>query len=145
MRPILNTYKHWWFIAALLVIGSCIYILFRQNVLIIEILFGVKEGILCHLDLNHPLLYFIVYCLPDGLWYFALLHTNKLIVLLFDIQNKSWTRTINLMVLSAPFVLEIGQLTGHFIGTFDIWDILTYSIILFIYFLWENSVMEYKY
>ena len=147
MRSIfINTFRQWGLIAASLVIGFAIYILFRQNVLFIEFLFGVKKGIFSHLDLSHPLPYFIVYCLPDGLWYLALLHTNNLIGNLEHSHDDKCKLTINIMAISAPFILEIGQATGFLAGTFDIYDILTYLFILIIYYLWtrRNSAVECK-
>lgn len=138
---IINTFRQWGLIAASLVIGFGIYILFRQNVLFIEFLFGVKKGILSHLDLSHPLPYFIVYCLPDGLWYLALLHTNNLIGNLQHSQNDRCKLIINIMAMSAPFILEIGQMIGFLAGTFDICDVLTYLFILIIYSLWARRCL----
>lgn len=142
----INIFRQWGLIAASLVIGFGIYILFRQNVLFIEFLFGVKKGILSHLDLSHPLPYFIVYCLPDGLWYLALLHTNNLIGNLQHSHNDRCKLIINIMAMSAPFILEIGQAIGFLAGTFDICDVLTYLFILIIYSLWarRNLAMQCK-
>ncbi len=105
-----------------------------------------KEGIFSQMDFSHPLPHFIVYCLPDGLWYLALLHANCLINNGFLNQRDKCSLTINIIVMSTPFLLEMGQASGHLGGTFDICDILTYLLTLIIYVLWSkgNSAMDCK-
>ena len=143
---IVNIFWRLALIITLLIIGLCIYILFRQNVLFIEFLFGVKDGVFCHADLISPLPYFIVYCLPDGLWYLALLLTNDLIGNLLHSQNDRFSLIIDTLTMSAPFLMEIGQATGYLTGTFDICDIMTYLFTLITYTLWirKKSVVECK-
>lgn len=133
------SFRQWGLTAASLVIGACIYLLFRQDTLFVEYLFGIKEGIFSHLDLSHPLSYFLVYCLPDGLWYLALLHTNNLISHTPYSHHDRCSSVINIMVMSAPFILEIGQATGHLAGTFDICDLLTYLFTLIAYSIWARK------
>lgn len=135
----LNTYWQWGLIAASLIIGLSIYILFRQNILFVEFLFGMEQGMFCHIDKNAPLLYFIVFCLPDGLWYLALLHTNKLINNLLKTPNDRFAVSIDTVTISAPFILEIGQATGYLAGTFDICDVMTYLFTLITYSIWTRK------
>lgn len=138
-KSLIKTLGQWGLTVGSLIIGTCIYFLFRQDVLFIEFLFDVKEGAFSQLNTSSPLVYFLVYCLPDGLWYLALLHTNHLIGNQPHSRNDRCTLAINTMVILAPFILEIGQATGHLAGTFDICDLITYLFTLISYSLWSRK------
>ena len=138
--------RKWWLVAVSLIIGFCIYLLFRQNVYFIELLFGIHDGVCSHWDLSHPLVYLTIYCLPDGLWYLALLNTNDQIGKLLLKGRNTCTESLNLVVIGTPFLLEAGQGTGCLAGTFDVCDILTYVFILIMYYSWikKKLVLAYK-
>lgn len=131
----LSVLKQWVLIGSYLFIGLCIYVLFRQNVYFLEVLFGMTKGYLCQLDFSHPLPYLLVYCVPDGLWYLAILSTNDIINSTLCAQNDKYTVMLNIIVQSVPFLLEIGQAMGWCAGTFDVYDIITYLITLITYSL----------
>ena len=128
--------KKWWLVAVSLIIGVSIYFIFRQKVYFIEFIFGRQYCFYSHYDSHHPLFYFIVYCLPDGLWYLALLNTNDLIAKRWSTRVTKSAAILDLLVVFIPFLLEIGQSIGYIVGTFDFWDLLTYGFILILYYLW---------
>ena len=74
--------------------------------------------------------YWLVYCLPDGLWYLALLLVQQQMVYAKSVVS----RAIFAAAIALPFVLEGLQAARLIPGTFDYMDILTYllTLILFI-------------
>ena len=113
-----------------LLIGVFIYAFFRSDILFIEKLHIVSSPINT-LDTSNPIVYWIVYCLPDGLWYLALLIVQYLLF----IQESLISRICAVVAILLPFVIEILQALGWFSGTFDWYDMLTYilTLILFLY------------
>jgi hypothetical protein len=80
---------------------------------------------------ENPFLYWMFFCLPDGLWYFALL------LIQYSIMNKKslLSRLCTYLAVALPFVLEMLQSFQWIIGTFDWFDILTYLLILILFWL----------
>ena len=112
-----------------LLIGALVYIACRIDILFVQYL---------HLpalpaptwNTDHPLVYWIVFCLPDGLWYFALL----LVQYKFLQRDSSISRLCACTAVLLPFALEMLQALGCLRGTFDWYDIITYlfTLILFV-------------
>lgn len=136
-----NILRHWLFSVSILIFGVILYLLFRQEVLFLEVFLGIKKGVLSHWDFSSPILYFIAYCLPDGLWYLSMLYSNDLISKNFKLPKNKSSRIINLLVIATPFILELSQWLGVIIGTFDFWDILTYVLTLIAYFIWIRKYL----
>lgn len=109
------------------IIGGLIYIFTRQDIIFFRY---IPDSIIDHL--NNPVnncssifQYIIVFCLPDGLWYGALLLIQS------TFMGKSFlSRSIYWISITLPFIWEILQLQGIMPGTFDPMDICVYLIFL---------------
>ena len=115
----------------LLLAGSSIYLLFRQKVLFLS---WISPDILALIHVSTPepnsniLIYMLLYCFPDGLWYAALL------ILQSSLVNQEKTGKIMLLLsMLLPFMLEFAQLFELIPGTFDCYDLITYLIILILF------------
>lgn len=108
----------------LLGLGSIIYFCFRPNIIIFD-MFNIRFDSLHHS--NNNVVNYLIYCLPDGFWFSALL------LIQFGISNNPYNFMFLLCVLS-PFILEICQIT-FLPGTFDWFDIITYLLTLIIFCL----------
>ena len=76
---------------------------------------------------NNIILYWIMYCVPDALWYAALL-----ILQLPFLKLGGWCRFISIVSILLPFCLELLQYCKIIRGTFDLLDIATYILTLII-------------
>lgn len=115
----------WWIALLLVLLGSLIYLIFRQDIVAFSIISNdCLNAIKINLSNERATTYFFLYCLPDALWYLSLLF--------FQIPYIHNLRGKVLFGVSAmlPFVLEFLQKSGIIRGTFDWWDILTYIIVL---------------
>lgn len=128
----MKTYKH--LIGALicLLIGGSIYLCYTPNVLFIHVFLSPSAvaGLQKKFFWLHQLLPgtdFIRYHLPDILWYQSLLW---LLVYIYHIKKIFDTGWIFYFSLLLPFIHELLQLTGLMTGTFDLADILYYTILL---------------
>ena len=112
----------------MLIIGAGIYYICRVPIIAFtKIHLAPVENIACATD--NPLIYFVVFCLPDALWYMSLL----LIQTLF-LEEKGWlNRLLVGIAISLPFLLETGQYIGLIAGTFDWFDIITYCLTLILF------------
>ena len=111
-----------------LLAGTGIYYFFRSPIIAFE-LFHITPKEYIAGDTNNPFIYFMVFCLPDALWYMALLLTQTLFF-----NEKGWLNRILIGVaISLPFLLETGQYFGFVSGTFDWFDTLTYCLTLIIF------------
>lgn len=78
---------------------------------------------------DNPFIYFLIYCLPDALWYMSLLLVQTLFF-----EEKGWLNRLLIgTAICLPFLLEAGQCFGFVSGTFDWYDILTYCITLILF------------
>ena len=109
-------------------IGISIYVLFRKDIVFFE---WISPTLLKPLNMDNHFWggHFIVYCLPDGLWYFALLLFQSTFL-----ENKPSSKLLFYFSILLPFALEILQLYGITPGTFDLMDIATYILTLIIFF-----------
>lgn len=113
----------------LLLIGAGIYFFFRTPIIAFT-LFNIAPSEYMTSNTNNPFVYFMVFCLPDALWYMSLLLTQTL----FFKEKGRLNRVLIGVAISLPFLLETGQYFGLVSGTFDWFDILTYcsTLILFL-------------
>ena len=110
-----------------MIIGGLIYILFRDgdfrflNWLNILGLSDVIQFIKFSYPWQNDLPNWVLYNLPDGIWFYSL--TSLMIIIWTNAQNKLkyfWFSFISALVI----LVEFGQLTGTIPGTFDKSDIL---------------------
>lgn len=90
---------------------------------------------------ENSVMYIIKYCLPDMLWYYALLLSQMLF--LSDQKGKG---TLILFTVAAlvPYVLECLQYFKMIPGTFDIIDILVYTLTLISFILCQRKKLFFK-
>lgn len=118
--------KNWIVPIACLVTGTVIYLLFRKDIMFMSWV-GVEGR---HVDVSDSVFReWVVYSLPDGLWYMALL----LAELEFTQRRCALSIVLFAIAVIFPFVLEILQLTNIIPGTFDWLDIATYCLTLIIF------------
>lgn len=115
------------FVAFVMVlIGTLIYVFFRRNILFVEWFVGEHHGKFCSWaveNADNRLVHFFVYCLPDALWYAALL------VIQYPLSRIGGiNRMIYCLCAVMPFVLELAQGLRLMPGTFDMADMLTYIL-----------------
>lgn len=117
---------HYAIASALVIIGVIIYALFRSDIIFLNVVSGQHEGILSLWAVQHsssPLVYFVVYCLPDAMWYAALLLTQ------YPMRSMGLFNSILYWVgVAIPFALEGLQHFKLIPGTFDVADIITYIL-----------------
>lgn len=82
--------------------------------------------------------YFVVYSLPDGLWYGALLSAQSAFL-----KNTFWSRCIFGFSILLPFVWEALQLCDGIAGTFDLMDLFAYTLALSIFLICLNNHQNY--
>lgn len=119
----------------MIISGSLIYIGFRHEILFFEylpssIIIDLKEFVN---NLTSEPGYFSVYCLPDCLWYGALLLYQRAFY-----ENSTNSRCIIWLSIILPFILEFLQIHDRVPGTFDPLDILGYFVILSILIFVES-------
>lgn len=128
-------------IALLLLLGLSIYYFFRKPILAFT-LFRIAPCEHIAINTSNPFFYFVVYCLPDALWYMSLLLTQT-----FFQKETGWLNRLLLgIAISLPFLLETGQYYGFVSGTFDRLDIFTYcfTLILFLCLRKTSLLSPYK-
>lgn len=72
----------------------------------------------------------IIYSLPDGLWYAALLCIQPSAD---ETRHRTFSAILRNVAIALPFIHEASQYAGLMPGTFCIKDIIIYSFILTIY------------
>ncbi len=122
----------------LLFTGSLVYLLFRQDVIFLS---RVNQDVLhiFHISIernDNILIYILLYCLPDGLWYAALL-----VFQVSFIQYGNINKFLFGVAVVLPFLLEILQLVHCIPGTFDLYDITTYLTTLLIFMLCKKNLL----
>lgn len=114
----------------LMIAGAIVYLLFREPVIFTTPFLNVAD----HLPLiplpDNILSYALRFILPDGLWCVALM----------VYASSLDSRTLRFIASVLPISMELGQFWGLVPGTFDIADLIVYSLIAFIFILqWKNS------
>lgn len=119
-----------------LLTGCLLYILFRKDIIGFQIL-DIQQELLnsYYIGINHEniIYYFVAFCLGDGLWFLSLL----LIQIELGQKAVSYSKYILITSILLPFILEFLQMLNIINGTFDIIDVLTYLLVIFI--LWETD------
>lgn len=114
----------------MLLLGACIYVLFREPVIFTEPL--------KHLGIHPPIIsltnglwsYILKFVLPDALWVTALL--------LYASSLK--LRAIRILALLMAPLFEVGQFFGLVEGYFDFIDLIVYIIITTFFILqWKRK------
>ncbi len=121
----------------MLIFGAWIYIISRNDIVFVDLIPPELIEILKITSINTSsyLGYFISYCLPDGLWYGALLlFQDSIAIKSPDSKTIFWASAV------LPFVLELLQYVKFVPGTFDIFDLMTYTIVLAIYLHLRYSI-----
>lgn len=118
----------------LIIFGAGIYIISRQDIIffywIPNTVFEAFDGLT--LNKESPLGYFVVFCLPDGSWYGALLLSQSVFV-----RKIFISRVIFLFSIILPFMWELLQINSYIPGTFDPLDLLAYLLTLIIFTLFS--------
>jgi len=114
----------------LLLVGAGIYFMFHEPILAFKFA-EISQYQIVKLDTKNPFNYFLVYCLPDALWYMSLL----LLQTYFLVGKGLLNRLLIIIAIILPFLLEIFQYFEIISGTFDWYDILTYCLTLIFYLL----------
>lgn len=121
-----------------LLLGTLIYCTCRQDVIFLLPLQGSEllEAIKIDIHYNgNPLIYFFLFCLPDALWYLALL----LLQLAF-FEKGVLNIILFFLAMALPFLLEALQYFGVILGTADVYDVIFYSLILIVFLLWHRKL-----
>ena len=103
---------------------------FRTPIRAFEIL-GIAKHQVVVLETQNLFNYFLVYCLPDALWYMSLL----LLQTYFFTGKGLLNYLLIFIAIILPFLLEVFQYFDIMCGTFDWYDILTYCLTLIFYLL----------
>lgn len=121
----------------LLLAGTLIYATCRQDAIFLmsvnpELLAKIKVDI-DYADCN-IFMYLAIFCLPDALWYMALLIFQS------GLCNEGLLAKIVFGAsIALPFLLETSQLIGFIPGTFDWLDIATYLLTLTLFTLCQKG------
>lgn len=123
---------------AFLFTGSLIYVFFRQEVFFMSLISDdVSDKFYVDIDVNQSLMsYIMVFCLPDALWYLALL-VSQLPFVRYGISCK----ILFGVCIVIPFVLELFQYFNCIAGTFDIYDVIIYVFTLLVFLIWERKFL----
>ena len=113
-----------------LLLGAIIYMLFRPEVLFLvhfpnDFISKISIDIDASVISTCPFMYFVVFCLPDALWYAALLIFQSAIY----VDNLT-SKLVLVFSILFPFIHESMQKIGMLSGTFDWLDIITYLLTL---------------
>lgn len=122
-----------WVIPSLCILaGTSIYLSCRTDILFMSWL-GIKGNAIE--TAGNPLMEWLVFSLPDGLWYFALLWLQYAIT---D-WRTAMSRLMMILSVLLPFVLEVLQAVRLLPGTFDWFDIGTYFLTLLIFIIMKKK------
>lgn len=122
----------------LLLVGALIYATCRQDAMF---LMSVNPELLAKIKVEvdytncNLFMYLILFCLPDALWYMALL--------IVQTELYSGERLLEKVLfhlsIALPFILEMLQKVDFMPGTFDWFDIFTYLLTLMIFILCQRN------
>lgn len=121
----------------LLITGALIYAFLRQDILFLTFIpSDLLAKIKIDIDYSNCTIvtYFIIFCLPDALWYAALLIFQS------GLSEKDIAaKSVFIASVLLPFIYEMMQKTGQIPGTFDWMDIFTYTLTLLILLLCQRK------
>lgn len=122
----------------LLLAGALIYATCRQEVLF---LMPISPELLAKIKIEvdyancSPITSWIIFCLPDTLWYMALLIVQTELCS----GERLLEKVLFHLSIALPFILEMLQKVGFMPGTFDWFDIFTYLLTLMIFILCQRN------
>lgn len=122
----------------MIIAGAIIYLISRHDIIFFRwlpasIIAAFEEYSIAS---SSPLGYFIVYCLPDGLWYGALLLVQS------TLTGETFTsRIIYWISIALPFIWEIMQTHRAIPGTFDPLDLCVYFLIATIFITFSRQLL----
>lgn len=111
-----------------ILVGSLIYLIFRS------------DAISQSATPNFLFFSILIYSLPDGCWLYAL---SSSLLLIWKNQTDYWFQFWIILVFISSIATEIFQLQNIIPGTFDLFDILCYSL-AFILFIIINKIQFIK-
>ena len=118
----------------MLILGGCIYIFFREEVIftswIPDSWLTILPNYSDKIDSDSLLGHVFLYSIADALWYASLL--------LLDYRLRSntlYSQVITLLAISSPYIIELLQLCHIMPGTFDWIDIIIYLLTLISFLL----------
>lgn len=117
------------------IIGGLLYIFTRQGIVFFRV---ISDSIINQfnntiIDCSSTFQYIIVYCLPDGLWYGALILFQSVFL-----NNTIISKTIFGVSILLPFIWELLQLMKVLPGTFDPFDVVVCFFTLIILILCQK-------
>lgn len=121
-----------------ILLGCVIYLTYRQDSLFVSILPKSLLNLISIPNINkdNDLCNFLLYSLPDGLWY------ASLILIQYSLYSDNILYLIVLHISYAlPFVLEFLQFFQIINGTFCIVDLSTYLLTFIILKLWKRKMV----
>ena len=110
----------------MIIIGTIIYVRYRHDIIFFNWIPDTLHSIAPTVKYSNSVFQdFIIYCLPDGLWY------SSLIVFQDTFRRCTlYSKIIFGISILLPFVWEFSQLCDRVPGTFDLMDILAYILAL---------------
>lgn len=120
----------------MIIVGTNIYIISRHDIIFFKwipasIIDAMRSSFLNSLP---RLSDFVVYSLPDGLWYGALLLFQSVFL-----DNTHISKSIYWFSIILPFIWEILQIRDHVPGTFDPMDLLVYFFVITIFLIFSYN------
>lgn len=122
-----------------LIAGALLYVTSRENILFLDLL-NIHSAPSLSLKTGNPFMNWVVFSLPDGLWYWALLLIQSGLL-----NRKSFVSRLCMYVaVVLPFLIEVLQAYHLIRGTFDWIDIITYlfTLILFLLCVGKDSLLS---
>ncbi len=121
----MTAHRYFCLVVVFLTIGACIYILLREPVFFTSFMFDRVEDLPLIQLPDNIWSYGLRYVLPDALWCAALLSYAST-------MESSLMRSIAVMIAPA---MEFGQLMEIVPGTFNLDDLIVYTLITLIFIL----------
>jgi len=124
------------------IVGVMIYVLFRNTNSIFLFRYFSKPTLLdlLHIPINTNTTwsYLFVFNLPHGLWCLS----GLLVIRAIWLNNTKWRAIYAGIFIAIITTLEIGQLIGIRVGTFDILDLTAYGVFAFIESITYNKFIR---
>lgn len=120
-----------------LLIGGLIYLTFRQDILALQYIKNCEwlKSIRVEIHSNSLFINWIIYSLPDALWYYSLL---SFMVIFYE--KTILSRFLGSIAILLPFMWEFSQYFHFISGTYDNIDLIFYLITLIIFLCFKKSI-----
>lgn len=120
-----------------LLIGGLIYLIFRQDILALQYIKDCEwlKSIRVEIHSNSFFINWIIYSLPDALWYYSLL---SFMIAFYD--KTIINRILFIIAVLLPFIWESLQYFRVLSGTYDNIDITFYIITLIIFLCFQKKL-----